>query len=95
MRGNLSTNTSRITHHNKEFKSTLSMSVSLLGFIFFLEVVNVVEKVHDLPSQAMLEPLVASLLLVAMPGAPASLLLVVLPGAPSSVLATSSNARSP
>ena len=54
--------------------------------------------------------LVASLLLVAMPGAPssvlapssdarrplvASLLLVAMPGAPSSVLAPSSDARSP
>ena len=40
--------------------------------------------------------LVASLLLVAMPGAPSSfLLLVVRPGAPSSVLAPSSKARSP
>ena len=33
------------------------------------------------------EPLVASLLLVAMPGAPSSLFLVVRPGAPSGVLA--------
>ena len=41
------------------------------------------------------EPLVASLLLVAMPGAPSSFLfLVVRPGAPSSVLAPSSDARS-
>ena len=38
----------------------------------------------------------ASLLLVAMPGAPGSFLfLVVRPGAPSSVLAPSSDARSP
>ena len=42
------------------------------------------------------EPLVASLLLVAMPGAPGSFLfLVVRPGAPSSVRAPSSDARSP
>ena len=41
------------------------------------------------------EPVVASLLLVAMPGAPSSfLLLVVWPGAPCSVLAPSSDARS-
>ena len=36
--------------------------------------------------------LVASLLLVAMPGAPSSFLLLVRPGAPSSVLAPSSHA---
>ena len=42
------------------------------------------------------EPLVPSLLLVAMPGAPSSFLfLVVRPGAPSGVLAPSSDARSP
>ena len=42
------------------------------------------------------EPLVASFLLVAMPGAPSSFLfLVVRPGAPSSVLAPSSKASSP
>ena len=40
------------------------------------------------------EPLVASLLLVAMPGS-SFLFLVVRPGAPSSVLAPSSDARSP
>ena len=40
--------------------------------------------------------IVASLLLVAMPGAPSGfLLLVVRPGAPSNVLAPSSKARSP
>ena len=42
------------------------------------------------------EPLVASLLLVARPGAPSRfLLLLVRPGAPSSVLAAGSKARSP
>ena len=39
--------------------------------------------------------LVASLLLVAMPGAPSFLLLVVRPGAPSSVLAPTSNSLQP
>ena len=44
----------------------------------------------------LVEPLVASLLLVGMPGAPSSfLLLAAMPGAPSSVLARSSDARSP
>ena len=61
------------------------------------------------PSSKGQEPLVASLLLVAMPGAPSSFLflvampgapssflfLVAMPGAPSSVLAPSSDARSP
>ena len=45
---------------------------------------------------AMASNLLASLLLVAMPGAPSSFLfLVVRPRAPSSVLAPSSDARSP
>ena len=49
----------------------------------------------DSPAQQFLEPLVASLLLVAMPGAPSSFLfLVVRPGAPSSVLAPSPQANS-
>ena len=51
--------------------------------------------VESTPSELQSEkPLVASLLLVAMPGAPSSfLLLVVRPGAPSSVLAASSKAK--